>query len=247
MKIKRLETFILIVGLVGFVCNVTSAESMVPGSYVCNKIYSSITIDGRVDEDVWRLADAITNFYIYSPKDAEDVSLTVVRILRDEETLYVSFECNDDDVWSSSSKGDASLWIGDCVELYIKPRTNNNTYFELVVAPNGTLYDARYASRGAGGQDRFSSWSSGARVATTIQGTDGNWKDNDQGYVAEMAVPLKVFAKDGASFCDEAWCFCATRFDYSKSFEQPLLLMSFPKSLHNGFHYYEGYNKLIFK
>jgi len=214
--------------------------------YTCHSASSAIKIDGKLDEPAWAKADKITKFHPLQPKDAEYLSPTAFRMLWDERYLYVAFECTDDDIWSYSNKPDDELWNGDVGELFIKPSVAERPYYEFVTAPNGAQYDGRYTSRGSGGYYRFKGWSSGTKIATRIDGTDGDGRDDDRGYTIEMAIPLKAFAGAAPPADGVTWTFGAFRYDYSKSFEEPLLIMSIPESP-SGFHYYEGYGRLIFQ
>lgn len=222
-----------------------SKEIAIP-SVECRRSMGDIRIDGRLDEPAWRKADSLKVSFLLQPKDAEKPSTATVRFLWDDKYLYVAFECEDCDIWSFSDKPDDQLWNGDVAELFIKPSTSARAYYEFVIAPNGAMYDARYPSRGAGGYWRFKDWSSNAKVATAIDGTDGNWRDDDRGYVVEMAIPLSVFTDAKKPANGVVWTVGAFRYDYSKLFETTMLLMSIPESK-KGFHYYEGYNKLTFQ
>ncbi len=216
--------------------------------YVCIRATKPVKIDGKLDDAVWKKAEVVSKFYPYSPKDATNLPPMTARLAWDKNYLYVAIECADDDIWSYSNKDDDQLWRGDVVELFIKPSTKKLGYVEFVVAPGGALYDGRYPSRGSGTFFRFKNWSSHAKVATTINGTDGNWKDTDTGYIVEMAIPFSAL-KDitPPPTTGTVWTFGVCHYDYSKSFEQPLLMMSMPESKHNGYHYYEGYRPLLFQ
>ena len=224
---------------------VKTAASAPP--YECRFAAEAIMIDGKLDEAAWQRAGQITAFHAYQPADAEHLSPTSVRLLWDDHCLYVAFECEDIDIWSYSDKPDDSLWLGDVAELFIKPSVDNLEYYEFVVAPNGTIFDGRYPSRGAGGSNRFKKWSSEARVASIIDGTDDNCADEDRSYTVEMAIPLAAFGGARQPADGVAWTFGCFRYDYSKAFEEPLLMMSIPESLKCGYHYYEGYGELVFR
>ena len=217
-----------------------------PAPYPCQRTATPINIDGRLDEADWQRAEVIEQFYVFAPRGAGDLPVTKVRMLWDPTHLYVGFECEDDDIWSYSDKPDAELWFGDVAEFFIKPSVQKLSYAELVVAPNGTLTDAWHESRGGGGFKRYHGWSSNARVATSITGTDGPSSDQDTSYSVEIAIPLASIVKDVNEASLRGWTFGAFRYDYTKSRDEPLLLMSFPESLKRGFHYYEGYRPLHF-
>jgi hypothetical protein len=228
---------------------VVEPDTILKGApYTCKKATDKMVVDGVLNEQAWKDAVRIEKFYPYSPKDATKLSGTRARLTWDDKNLYVAIECADDDVWSYSNKADDDLWRGDVAEFFVKPSTSMPAYCEFVISPAGGLYDARYPSRGAGGLHRFKGWSSNAKVATKINGSDGNWKDTDTGYIVEMAIPFtafKEFVKVPAA--GDVWNFGVCRYDYTKSYESTLLLMTMPESKKNGYHYYEAYSPLLFK
>jgi len=222
-------------------------ETPVPlDPYPCHRAAGPIAVDGKLDEAAWREAEPITAFYLLEPRDIGSLPAATVRLLWDDAFLYVAFEYTDDDIWSYSNTPDDELWNGDVAEFFIKPKTDERFYYEFVMAPNGALFDAKYPSRGAGGYLRFRSWSSNAQIATTIRGTDNNDRDNDQGYTVELAIPVSAFPESVCPKEAATWTFGAFRYDYSKSYEDPLLMMSIPKAVGHGYHSYEYYQPLHF-
>ncbi len=235
----------LLVGLTGcMTCPCTETAALEP--YPCRFAAGPIAIDGKVDEAAWSQAEPITKFYMLQPTDAEPTPAKV-RLLWDKASLYVAFEFEDDDIWSYSDKNDDELWNGDVAELFIKPSVGEMLYYEFVMAPSGAMYDGWYPSRGAGGFNRFKGWSSNAKVATVVNGTDGDPSDDDQGYVVEMAIPLSIFPDWAQPAAGIEWTFGAFRYNYSKSFEDPLLIMNIPEAVGHGYHSYEGYQPLRFE
>ncbi len=212
-------------------------------AYVCQHIDKPIKIDGKPDEPAWASAEVVEQFYPYTKTTEPELSPTRVRLLWGDDYLYIAFECEDDDIWSFSDKDDDDLWNGDAVEFFIHADTFGLGYKEFVVSPSGALFDAYHASRGGGGGRRFKTWNAGAEVATVINGTDGNWHDDDVSFTAELAIPIKSLG----DIHQGAWSFGAFRYNYSKSFEEMQLLMSIPDAPKWGFHYYPGYRPLIFK
>lgn len=234
-------------GLVVITGCATQQQNVAISDYVCYQASSPIVIDGKLDEPAWKQAELIDTFYIYRPEGATNLTVAKAWLTWDQKNLYVAVECEDDDIYSYSDKHDAEFWRGDVAEFFVKPSTSMPGYCEFVMAPNGEFYDARYPSRGAGGFHRFKSWSSNAKVATVINGSDGNWKDTDTGYTVEMAIPFSAF-EDIAKHpvVGDTWNFGVFRYDYSKSFEDTLLMMSIPEAPSHGYHYYEGYRPMVF-
>ncbi len=219
-----------------------------PAEVRCVFTTQEIQVDGVLDEEAWAGADPVSLPFLYKPLKDGRISATSVRLLWDLDTLYVGFVCDDDDIWSYSDEPDDELWLGDVVEVFLKPSRSKLSYCEFVVAPNGTLFDARYPSRGAGGYRRFRNWSSNARVATKIRGSDGEWRDTDIGYTVELAIPISAFSEIAeAPSSGTSWTFGIFRYDYSKNLEKKLLLMSGPNPGKEGFHSYEEYRQLDFR
>ena len=218
-----------------------------PAPYVCKEASGAILIDGNLDETAWNGASVISNFNVYTPEGAENLSPTEARMLWDSQNLYVAISCTDADIWSYSGQPADFLWYGDVGEIFLKPDHDSPVYYEFIAAPNETVYDARYPSRGAGGYSRFRTWSSGIRVGCVVDGTDDDPTDMDTGYTIEMAIPLSAFHGSTLPADGVAWTFGMFRYDFSKLFDERLLLMSIPEILHDGFHYYEGYTDLVFR
>lgn len=215
--------------------------------YSCRAIAGGLRVDGRLDEPQWAAAMPLAITNIYKPAHADyRAPSTEVRFLWDATNLYVAFTCQDDDIWSFSDRPDDTLWLGDAVELFIRPSRESGEYAEFVVAPNGTLADARYPSRGAGGFHRFKTWTSGARIAVSAEGTENEWRDEDVGFTVEMAIPWTAFDREAPRANDEEWTFGAFRCDYSKSRADPLLIMSLPRAGGWGFHDYDQYHPIRF-
>lgn len=215
-------------------------------AYRCPVSSTTLEIDGKLDEADWSLADKLPINLVFRPiESSAPIPQGYVQLLWDDLYLYVGFSCEDDDIWSFSEIADEDLWLGDVVEIFIKPSRDQLSYYEFVVAPNAVMYDARYASRGAGNIHRFRKWSSNARAASQREGTDGDWTDDDRGYTVEIAIPWSAISAENLPPVGQTWTFGAFRYDYSKSYEDPYLLMTIPANAH-GFHSYEAYQDIHF-
>lgn len=238
--------------LVGFAvlvvaaCAASGAPGDDAGEHLCRCAGTDIVIDGKLDDAAWERAEVITQWYPLAKGFKGELPPSKVRLLWDDENLYIGFDYTDDDIRSYSETPDDELWNGDVAELFIKPDREKPLYYEFVIAPNGTLFDAEYPSRDAGGYKVFRGWSSGARVATEIRGSDGDTSDDDKGYTVEVAIPLSIFPDWAQPAADKTWTFGAFRYDYSKSYEEPITMMVIPEAVGHGFHSHEYYATLRF-
>ena len=167
-----------------------------PAGYVIRRAAGPITLDGKADEVDWSKAQSTGAF-----KDAEGGTPvgaeTLGRLLWDDQNLYAFIDVRDPDVFSSYTKDDDSIWKEDVVELFIDANGDRHGYVELQVNPNNAHFDSWFEkTRVEGGDVTFSS---GMKSAITVDGTKDNRGDEDQGWHAEIAIPLAAIkGKDGS-------------------------------------------------
>ena len=151
-----------------------------------------IRIDGRVDEAEWQGARGTAAFVNTTDGSPSELRATA-RVAYDDDNLYVAFEVEDDFVQNELEGADAHLWEQDAVEIMLDPGADGRNYFELQVSPTGEVFDTRYDTRRQPQPFGDVSWRSRLRNRVTVRGT-ANDAAEDQGYVAEIAIPWASFA-----------------------------------------------------
>jgi len=109
------------------------------------------TIDGRIDDACWQTATAVGPFVLMGT-GASPTQDTRAWIAYDDRALYLAFECLEDSMASlvaQSTARDSSVWMDDCVEVFLAP-PQDPQYFHLAVNANGTQYDERGSLNPAG-------------------------------------------------------------------------------------------------
>ncbi len=138
-------------------------------------------IDGRLDEMEWGLAQAATGFRQVEPEEGQPArAVTEIRILYDDENLYVAGRMYDPDPASIRRQ---LTRRGDEGEAY--------DYLEISLDPNRdgrTGYTFRITAAGVQG-DRFH-----FDDTSSDTGWEGVWESavhlDDQGWMAELRIPL---------------------------------------------------------
>lgn len=148
-------------------------------------------IDGRLDEPVWEHAPR-TEAFVDTLTGVPASPRVVARMVWDDEHLYVAFEVEDDYLRAELRGHDAHLWEQDTVEIMLDPGGDGRNYFELQLSPTEQVFDTRYESRRVPQPFGHVDWNSGMRGATVVRGTVNDDQD-DEGYVAEMAIPWAAF------------------------------------------------------
>jgi hypothetical protein len=166
-----------------------------------------VNIDGRLDEPLWRTT-AITRPFVHPGNgqalpDSAPLGGTA-RLRYDHEHLYVAIVAKDVDVQGGFDvhATDPHLWTRDTVELMLDPEGDgdNRDYYEIQVNPQGLVFDSQFDDYNQprvlpDGPFGHQDWRAELKVAVTFQGTLDDARDQDEGYVVEMALPFRVLTK----------------------------------------------------
>ncbi len=159
-----------------------------------------ITLDGRLDESVWRTAPAITEFLQSIPDEGQRASEeTEVRILFDDENIYVgAWLWDSGEVQNRMSRKDGTVPDADFFVVLFDSYHDHRTAFRFGTWPSGVKKDQIIV---AGGGLQDTSWDPVWDLETTI---------TDEGWFVEMRIPfsqLRYGAGDGV----QSWGFQAER------------------------------------
>lgn len=164
------------------------------------KIDEAPVLDGVLDEAVWALAPVIDAFTQVEPvAGAEPSQRTEVRLLYDEDFLYVGVDCFDDDpgaIIAQEMQRDAGLDSGDNFSFVIDTFNDQRNGYFFETNPLGARLDGVIDQ----GRDIRFDW-------------DGIWfaeaTVDDRGWHVEFSIPFKTVSFDPGS---TGWGFNAQRF-----------------------------------
>jgi len=89
-------------------------------TYICRRAKGSITVDDRLHPEQWTRAMVITDYLIpISKQPARDQ--TQMRMLWDDEHLYVHFVAYDRDLRGTFTGKTDPIWTEDAVEVFFQP------------------------------------------------------------------------------------------------------------------------------
>jgi hypothetical protein len=143
---------------------------------------ASITIDGALDEEVWRAAPTIGGLTQRQPREGATPSeQTDVRLLRDDTALYVgvmSYDSEPDRIVGTEMARDAALRSEDRVEIVLDTYGDQQSGFYFATNPAGALVDGLVFANGQSNLEWDAIWN--VRTRRT-----------PQGWSAEFAIPFK--------------------------------------------------------
>ena len=163
--------------------------------YVARRVTKGPKLDGKLDDAVWNAVPTTGPFVNTMTGGAADQK-TEAKLLWDGKYLYVAFDNQDTDIWSTLTKRDDKLWTQEADELMIDADGNGKTYVELQVAPNGNVFDT-YLPTYRKYEDTIDpkmkpySWNSKMIAKVSVDGTLNKHEDKDKVWTVEMAIPLE--------------------------------------------------------
>ena len=162
----------------------TSASDPVR-SAVVTAVTSPIVIDGSLDEAAWRQAPTIGDLVQRIPvAGAAPTERTEVRLLYDEDNLYIGVMCHDtepDRVLASQMARDASLNADDRLAIVLDTFRDQSNAFHFATNPAGAMVDGLVFANGETNDDWDGIWI--VRTART-----------GAGWSAEFAIPFKTLS-----------------------------------------------------
>jgi hypothetical protein len=143
-----------------------------------------IDIDGELAEPDWQSAPVATHFIQNEPREGEPATYdTEVRFLYDEENLYfgvLAYDAEPSRIIVNDLTRDFNTRSGDIFGLVLDTFHDERNGFMFETNPAGAMFDAQFVNEG---REFNQNW-------------DGVWyvksRVTEQGWVTEMAIPLKT-------------------------------------------------------
>jgi hypothetical protein len=140
-------------------------------------------VDGSLDERAWQEAAPLDGFVQAEPFEGQPGSeRTEVRILYDDDAIYVGVVCHDRDpslIVTTDTRRDAGLGEMDSFQMIFDTYRDQQNGFVFGTNAAGVQYDAQVRDQG----DQASSW-------------DGSWdvrtNQTETGWTAEFRIPLRT-------------------------------------------------------
>ncbi len=147
-------------------------------------------IDGELSDPAWKDASAVE--LVGSYDGAKPATRTTAKLLYDDQNLYLSFDCEDPDVWGTLLQRDEAIYTQEVVELFVDANGDGRTYNEMEVSPHNTIFDAYFPARRQGMDLTFDAQ---MQTAVKVRGTIDDPSDRDDGWSVEIKLPISRLAE----------------------------------------------------
>lgn len=162
--------------------------------YQAARAGTPIEIDGRLDEPAWFAAKDMGPLH-FTWHQAGEKEQTLVKLLWDDEYLYVAHISEDAHIWATHTARDSNIPEDDCFEIIFAPDPDRpEVYFNIEWNVIGGWVD-NHRPHGPK-QPRAPKWDvEGMKIAGRYVGTLNDDSDRDRYWQVEVAVPWRNFAR----------------------------------------------------
>ncbi len=169
----------------------------IPRHYLCYRASQPPQIDGKLDKAFWQEAPWTEDFVdIEGDAQPPPTFRTRVKMLWDDEFLYMGAEIEEPHVWATLTEHDSVIFQDNDFEVFLDPDGDNHNYYEIEINALNTTWDLRLVKPYRDGGPALNSWEiPGFQSAVHIQGTLNDPSDTDTGWSLEMAFPWAVLAE----------------------------------------------------
>jgi hypothetical protein len=224
---------VILAGVIQRILSQNPLQSKLPLVMIAHHIAEPISVDGVLDEPVWQqtkvypmnlsLADARSPGHF--PHEGGKV-----RLLWDQNNLYVGVELTDLDIVAEGNKDQLYHFrFGDVLEVFLKPE-NKPCYVELCITPGG--YKTWFFWPKLGDPPQIEDIPE-FTVKAKCRGTLNKGTDIDECWSAEMAIPIKALVTVAGEDLgpDSQWRLLVGRYNYSRQLPIPWLEYSMMPAL----------------
>ena len=159
--------------------------------YRAEKTLYHPVIDGSVSDEAWARASWSRAFVdIRGPEWPTPRHRTRMKLLWDDQFLYVAAELEEPHLWATLSSRDAIIYRDDDFEVFLDPEGDGVSYFEVEINALGTILDLFMDKPYREGGRAKILWDlPGLLSGVALQGTLNDPSDQDLGWTVELAIP----------------------------------------------------------
>lgn len=171
-----------------------------PAHYICQRTEDTLSLDGKLAKPFWQKAPWSADFVdIEGDLKPSPPKRTRVKMLWDDQYLYIGAELEEDEIWATLTERDSVIFHDNDFEVFIDPDGDTHNYYEFEMNALNTVWDLFLPKPYRDGGPPINAWDiSGLKTAVHINGEMNNPQAENKGWTLEIAMPWKIL-KESAS------------------------------------------------
>ena len=173
------------------------ADAPPPKGYACGRSKIPIVVDGKLDDETWKLAPWTDDFVdIEGDAKPRPRFRTRVKMAWDADYFYVAAELAEPHVWGTLTKHDSVIFHDNDFEVFIDPDGDNHEYYEIEINALNTEWDLFLGKPYRDGGPAVDAWEiPGLKTATHVNGKLNDPEGLDESWTVELAIPWAVLGE----------------------------------------------------
>lgn len=161
------------------------------------------TLDGDLTKDFWNAGTWLTDFHdIEGDSHPLPWKKTRVKVLWDEEALYIGAQLSDDTIWAYETDRNKPTYVDNDFEVFLAPQDSSHRYYEMEINARNVLWDLYMERPQRDNVRRILSWDIfGLEHAVKIDGVLNDPAANNRSWSVEIKIPWFSLRECGPEEC----------------------------------------------
>ena len=163
-----------------------------PPKYFCHRAVGKLEkLDGDITKPFWQTGEWIDDFHdIEGDTLPRPAKYTKVKLLWDEEALYIAAYLEDDQIWANVKNRDEVIFVDNDFEVFLAPQDSSHRYYEYEMNAANVVWDLLMDKPQRDPVHRIMSWDiHGLETAVKIDGELNNPSADNKGWGIEIKMP----------------------------------------------------------
>ena len=148
-------------------------------------------LNGDLTKPFWQRGAWIDDFHdIEGDSHPRPAKRTRVKMLWDDEALYIGAQLTDDTIWATVTQRDAVIFVDNDFEVFLAPQDSSHRYYELEMNAANAVWDLLMEKPQRDDVRRIISWDiKGLESAVMIDGALNDPAACNRGWSLELKIP----------------------------------------------------------
>ncbi len=148
-------------------------------------------LNGDLSKPFWQAGEWIEDFHdIQGDSLPRPAKRTRVKLLWDEEALYIGARLDDDTIWATVKNRDEVIYVDNDFEVFLAPQDSSHRYYELEMNAANAVWDLLMEKPQRDDVRRIIGWDiHGLESAVKIDGELNNPAADNRGWSIELKIP----------------------------------------------------------